>query len=134
MSGSDMTTTAELETTPTPLTPEATATLTPEATAIRARLMQDRVPAETLGPVFGVTPRMIHLWAQEGMPFLRIDGYRYFRVSEVEEWLSRRRERRIAMKLKVATAVAKAPQRPKVKPKLAAPRPVGRPRKETQAA
>lgn len=38
---------------------------------------------------FGVSPRKVGYWLQDGLPSVMLDGRRKFRLSEVEGWLVR---------------------------------------------
>jgi hypothetical protein len=101
-----------------------TAMPTPEDVAqLRAQVMEGRERGSTIAGMLGVGNRMVYKYGEEGMPFIRIDGERWYHVKECIDWLSQRRSRRIAL----------AASRPTVGNVLAlAPRKPGRPRKTAE--
>jgi hypothetical protein len=81
---------------------------------VREAIMEDHVADDVLAAALGVGLRSIYQYAAEGMPYIRVGGRRYFKLTDARDWI---------------TNNSQTKHKPRVRPP---PRPVGRPRKSSK--
>lgn len=79
---------------------------------VRRKLLANKVRLDVLAELLGLQSRTVYNYCEAGLPFIKVDGLRWFDVDVAFEWLTRRKDS------------LPAPPEP-----LPPPRPVGRPRR-----
>jgi hypothetical protein len=83
---------------------------------VRRKLLANKVRLDVLAESLGLQSRTVYNYCEAGLPFIKVDGLRWFDVDVAFEWLTRRKD-----------SLPAAPE------PLPPPRPVGRPRRLTKS-